>query len=515
MVMVPSGIQSTAPEWTLLGRARVSAIYDIEAVPPYAYALERGMVRVLDVRNPAAVREEGSLAIEGAPMRMAVRAPCLYLPSNDGPLGVVDISEPARPRWLGVFPEPTGTTGDVFEVAGGVAYLVRKEDKSRSLWLDVIGLARDPARPRRLGSVDLGVRVTWTGGYGGIARANGRAYLVVERPAGATNRSALAIVDASNPGTPRVERTALLPEGKRYIDIDVRGDLLFLLDSTPQKPNGLAIYRMRADGEPELVGEALTPEVFLPMDLVARGDVVYGTFKGGSILVTFDVSNPGSPTIADAYWQEDRWSAGLGMALAGDRLFVTGDNGPAPIFDVTAARTPRLLGRWEYQGGSAGEVMLDGTLAVVTNGMSGLVLVDVARRGAPARVGFLQGVQPGRSRSDFQWNIAMAARGSRLVVAHETKPAQVLDISHPGRPVVEGTFMPRRSSGGRARGRIAHRGGRPRAGPAGGSGPARGHRIERRDAPRPPDASGAVGRRPARLRHVHERGSRRRHTHRG
>jgi len=38
------------------------------AAPPFAYALERGMVRVLDVSGPAAVREVSLLAFEGARM---------------------------------------------------------------------------------------------------------------------------------------------------------------------------------------------------------------------------------------------------------------------------------------------------------------------------------------------------------------------------------------------------------------------------------------------------------------
>jgi hypothetical protein len=433
-----SGQRGPAPELTLIGRGRVSAVYDIEAVRPYAYALERGFLRVLDVRNPAAVREVGSLAIDGGPTRMALRAPFLYLTGN-GPLGVVDISQPTRPRWRGALPELTGALGDDFELAGDVAYLVRRDGGSRSLWLDVLDLASEPTRPRRRGSVDLGTR--FTNEYGGIAQANGRAFVIIERPAGVTNRSELVIVDARTPDTPRVERVVLLPEGKWYHDIDVQGDLLFLLDSSPQKPNGLAVYRVRADRDPELIGEALSPDLRIPIDLIAHGDVVYGTFKVGSMLVTFDVSNPSSPKIAVAYGQKDRWSAGLGMSLVGDRLYVTGDNAPAPIFDISVARTPRLLGRWEYDGGAITDVILNGQLAVLTS-FDGLFLYDVSNTGAPRRVGAHHGATPDRS-SNFQWNIVVAASGSRALVAYETLPAQLLDISHPTRPVAQGTFTPR------------------------------------------------------------------------
>jgi hypothetical protein len=438
-----SGQSGRDPGLTLVGRGRVSAIYDIEAAPPYAYALERGMVRVLDVRDPVAIREVSSLAFEGARPRMALRHPYLYLAGGGQPLGVIDVSDPVRPRWRGEIPELTGAPGDVFELAGDVAYLVKQvgpDGRGRPLRLDVVDVATDPAQPRRLGSVDLGARAT--GECGGVAQANGRAFVLVERPAGGANWSELVIVDATVPATPRVVRIVRFPAGKRYRDVDVRGDLLYLLDSSPQQPNGLAIYRVRDEGEPELVGEALGPDMRLPIDLIVRGDLVYGTFKVGSLLVTFDVSSPASPKIAHAYQQKDRWSAGLGMALVGDRLYVTGDGGPAPIFDVSAAAAPRLLGRWEYEGGSASDVIVDGALAVLNGTGGDLFFYDVSNPVVPARVGVYHGVPPGES-SAWQWNVVVAASGPRALVAFETLPAQVLDISHPDRPAAQGTFTPR------------------------------------------------------------------------
>lgn len=47
--------QGPTPPFELIGQGRVSAIYGFEAVPPYAYALERGFLNVVDFRNPAAV----------------------------------------------------------------------------------------------------------------------------------------------------------------------------------------------------------------------------------------------------------------------------------------------------------------------------------------------------------------------------------------------------------------------------------------------------------------------------
>src|SRR5688572_9882797 len=91
-------LQASVPSLSLVGHGRVSAVYDIEAAPPYAFALESGLLNVIDVRNPAAVREVGSLAFDRGRSRMAMRFPYLYLTGFSEPLGVVDISTPTKPR---------------------------------------------------------------------------------------------------------------------------------------------------------------------------------------------------------------------------------------------------------------------------------------------------------------------------------------------------------------------------------------------------------------------------------
>lgn len=433
---------NSASELTLVGRARVSAIYDIKAVPPYAYALERGVLRVLDVRDPAAVREVGSLEFERPRSRIALRYPYLYLAGFNQPLGVIDISRPTRPRWVAEYPDLGVTTNDGFELAGDSGYLIRREGDTGEtpLFLDVLDVGNNPDRPQRVGSLDLGVRVA--GEYGGIAHEDGRVFILVSRAVGGARRSRLIIVDARLPDKPRIERTMLLPEGKLYRDVEVRGDLLFLLQagSGQQQASGLAVYRMRAEGEPELLGEALSPKLSFPIDLIVQRDVVYATFKVG-IIAAFDVSIPRAPKIAHTYAQKGLWSAGLGMALADNRLYVAGDNGSSPILDVSEPRAPRLLGRWEYEGGSVSDVLLEGKLAILIS-FSDLLFFDVSDPRAPRLLGRHEGV-PSYDPNDWQWNMVAAARGSHVFVAYETIPAQLLDITNTARPLILGEFKPR------------------------------------------------------------------------
>ena len=430
-------------ELSLVGRGRVSAVYDVEVEPPYAYALERGILRVLDVRNPTAIHEVASLEIDRPRVRMALRHPYLYLTGFGNPLGVIDISNPMNPRWVAEFPEFFGQ-GDVFEIEGSTAYFVRGgrlRGDGQPLLLDVLDLGEDPARPRRIGSVELGVRVL--GEYGGIACVRGRAFVLVRNTMENVDQSQLIIVDVRVPTEPRIERRMFFPEGERYRDIEVEGDLIYLLrwGRWQRRDDGLAIYRLRQNEDPELLGESLTDAISSSIDLVVHGDVVYATFKIGAMLAAYDVSDPSNPNLC--YTHADPGASGLGLTLVNDRLYVTGDNEPMPIFDVSDSRMPRLLGRWNFEGGSVSDVVLDGDVAILSNYNGDLYLYDVENPRVPRRLARYHGYPPITSREEWQWNMVTAAKGSRVFVAYETIAAQVVDIRDPSRPVQLGTILPK------------------------------------------------------------------------
>jgi len=436
--------QVAAPGLTQIGRGRISAIYDVKADTRYLYALERGVVRVLDSRDPANLREVGAVEFNRPRSRMALHHPYVYLAGFNEPLGVANVADPIRPVWVGDRSEFPSTANDGLELVGDYLYLIRNGDRTSAgsaVLLDVIDVASNAARPKRLGTIDLGVRVL--GEYGGMAYASERLFVLVGRPVGTAATSRLLVIDTRQPALPRIERTFFLPEGKLYWDVDVRGDLVYMLqrESALGKPSGLAIYRMPRDRDLEFLGEALTTELAIPIDLIVLGDVVYASFKHGGMLGTFDVSNPRAPTLTDIYHPTGLWAAGLGMALIGDRLYVSGDNGPAPIFDVSVRRRPRLLGRYEFEGGSASDVLVEGDLGIVQS-FSDLILYDVANPAAPRRVGRFKGI-PSFDPKEFQFNVVVAAKGRRAFVTYETRAAQLVDLSDPHQPRVLSSFKPR------------------------------------------------------------------------
>ena len=120
---------------------------------------------------------------------------------------------------------------------------------------------------------------------------------------------------------------------------------------------------------------------------------------------------------------------------------MSGDNGPSPIFDVSAPHRPRLLGRYEFEGGNASAVLVERDLAIVTS-MSDLILYDVSNPAEPRRIGRYKGI-PSFDPKEFQFDVVVAAKGRRMLVSYETRPSQLVDVSVPALPRLLATFTPR------------------------------------------------------------------------
>ena len=429
----------------LVSRARVSAVYDIEVVPPYAYALERGILRVLDVSDPMAVREIAALELQQPMLRLALYYPYLYLTGWLGqPLVIIDISIPTQPIQVATLSDLAGIGPHGLEIAGKLAYVIRPSENdstsldpldNTNLVFEVLDLAK-PAHPQAIGSIDLGIQVAQRL-VGGIARMGEHIIALVS----VNPRNHLFLIDARIPDKPSIKRTILLPEGKNFADIGVVDDKLFFLQRRPRSNQGLVVYRMHEKDEPELLGECYDPRFQIPIELIVHEDAIYATFKGEVDLVTFDVSNPSEPKLASAYTIDDLWAAGLGMTLVDDHLFVAGDGGPSPIFDVSDPKAPSAVGQWNFEGGWVGDVMRQDSLAILTQVGGGYLIYDVSKPQAPQRLTRYQAASSA-GRDGWQWNVTAAVSNSRLLMVYETLPSELIDISNPTDPTVLGRFTP-------------------------------------------------------------------------
>jgi hypothetical protein len=439
----------TTSALALTGRARISAIYDLEVVGKYLYALENGVIRVMDARDPDNIKQIDSLVFALPRTRMHLRGSRMYLAGFGAPLGIVDVSIASKPRWIREDESLLPTAGRGFQIAGDVALMVRRvalevasvrlSPMRGHLFLDVLDLTSTPDAPRSVATVDLDVSAL--GEYGAVTYDEGRAYVLVSRPLGSSPQSQLIVVDVRQHKHPKIERRFTFPSGNSFRNLEVRHGLLYLARSSSRgaDTNGLVIYRL-GDTQPEYLGEATSRAIQAPIDLALRGDVVYMTTKGIPTLVTFNVSNPRRPRIVQMHGDYDDLTAGLGMAIGADRLYVTGDNGPFSIFDIRVPDAPRFLARWPFHGGAAMEVLLTRSTAIVT-GFPYLIFVDVSNPASAHRIGRHEAM-PSYWLEPWQNSMAAGVSGSTVVVAYESKPAEIIDASVPAKPRVVSTFEP-------------------------------------------------------------------------
>jgi hypothetical protein len=198
---------------------------------------------------------------------------------------------------------------------------------------------------------------------------------------------------------------------------------------------------MHEKDEPELLGECYDPRLLIPIEFIVHEDAIYATFKGEVDLVTFDVSNPSEPKLASTYTIDDLWAAGLGMTLVNDHLYVAGDGGPSPIFDVSDPKAPSVVGQWNFEGGWVGDVLRQDSLAILTQVGGGFLIYDVSKLQAPTRLARYQAASS-TSPEGWQWNVTAAVSNSRLLMVYETLPSELWDISNPTDPTVLGRFTP-------------------------------------------------------------------------
>ncbi|NOR15211.1 MAG: hypothetical protein GQ544_05870, partial [Candidatus Aminicenantes bacterium] len=420
-----------------VGHARISAVYDVEVAPPYAYALERRILHVLDIRDPKSVQEISSLEFDRARSRMALNFPYLYLYGFGQYLGIIDISKPERPIWVGEFPAITGILNDGFCQNKNNAYVVRI-DSTRSplpegtVLFEILDLKTNPKRPQQVASIDLNLE-TQNLQFAYIAHSADHAYVLVHtRP-----QVKIIVIDTGNPKNPQIENTFTLPQTTLCGDIKVRKDLLFLLESRPQ--SRILIYRISDVEELELLG-AHKLEAAFPVDMLFRDDVVYVSSSDGIFgqvhLSILNVKNPQEPRLIYSYKIRDIFAAGLGMALADDRLYLAGDAGPMPIFDVSQSDSPKFLGQWGFEGGRVDEVICGAEKMLVVNGGGNYTLFDIQD---PSHLHRLARTQS----KEWENALAVAFYGSKVILAYKKKPAQLLDLSQSKQPTIIARFETR------------------------------------------------------------------------
>jgi hypothetical protein len=430
-------------QMALVGHARLSAVYAVKARPPHAYALEAGLLYVLDVSKPSNVRVVSEMPFKLSRRDIAIYGDCLFLSGFASPLALADISQSDKPRWVAEFPELGGTLSHGVEISGDTLFAVNMPDWKNSWQSLIAGIPaalqvvdiHDPRHPVRLASMDLGVVLHMPEGVV-IAATKDHLHVLGRNAREDDSRSELIRVNVADPKQPFIERRDLLTQGKKYKAICVQEDMLYLIEMAPQ--HGLAIFQLHEDAAPTPISEVTDPSLWWGIEIIINQNYLYATFKGQDAnLATFDVSNPAQPQLVDKYSIEGFGAAGLGMDMVGGRLYVAGDWAPMPIFDLSLG-VPRFLGKWNYQGGWAKELVGNGSELYVVNWGDGLVAYDVRRPSAPKLKWRYNPVKI----SDTEQDLTLPRMwGKEVLLGFSSRPAELLDVGGP-KPKLVASYQP-------------------------------------------------------------------------
>ena len=390
-------------------------------------------LRVMDVSDPTAPREIGSLDTPGFVWSVAVSGNLALVADGNEGLRVIDVSDPTAPRETGFVDTPGSARG--VAVSGNLALVADARESLR-----VIDVS-DPATPREIGSVDT------PGSARGVA-VSGNLALVADA------REGLNVIDISDPTAPREIGSVDTPgsalgvavSGNMALVADVEGGLRVIDVSDPTAPRetgfvdtpgsavevavlgnqalvadsnaGLRVIDISDPRAPREIGSVDTPGS-------ARGVAVSGNLAlladGSEGLRVIDISDPTAPRETASV---DTPGSGQGVAVSGNLALVADGNLGLRVIDVSDPVAPRETGAVEMPG-SALDVAVSGNLALAAYGVKGLRVIDISDPTAPQVTAFMD--TPGSARG-------VTVSGNLALVADGNEGLRVIDISDPTAP---------------------------------------------------------------------------------
>jgi len=399
----------------------------LRAVQACAYvALGQGGLGVIDVSDPARPVVVGTHYASSYVSAVVVRGATLYV-SASGELGVMRIDDPAAPAEVGRYrpADPPGSVDKVIAVSGGIAYLIYHGGSGQAGGLRVVDVS-EPAAPFEVGAYRAGVPVR------DATMAGDRAHLLVGEGV-----PYLVIVDLSDPSHP----VPVGPAGTGAWSgqsLDVAGEILYLAARDAADDTGhLSILHVADPAHPAALGRI--EDLPLPITEIVAGDK-RAFLAAGDRLLAIDVSDPERPHFAGNYSLDVLPSVGKGIAVEGEHAFIAAGRDGLWVVDISDPTHPRVAGRLDTAG-HAWSVALWAGHAYVADEQGGLRAIDVRDPAHPLEAGHYD--VPGAS--VFFCDVAIhTARSTDRPYAYiaDALPGEtslrVVDLSDPAAPLPVG-----------------------------------------------------------------------------
>jgi hypothetical protein len=399
----------------------------------YAYALAGDVMLILDISNrysPVKVSEY-RLTYDNPPyfshyfagMDIHVQGDYAYVAENReyglddddySYFQVIDVSNPAKPKRVGEFPEKFGPDGEyptAIHVSGKYAYLLNAGN------LKIVDIFR-PGAPQLIGVCrDCGTCNLFEGD---VKVQGGYAYIA--------SGSVLEIVDISNPRAPSVaarygENFAYTRGETGVRAVFVEGNRAFLAASS----SGLRIIGVTRPETPVKQSVYDISGRVKGMDTDGRYLYLARQAKG---LQVIDTSRPASPVLVGASGTPlDAWD----VAVSGGYAYVASPKEGLSIFDLSNPAAPVKTGTWKPASGRDVKYLcVNGNMVCAATWFDGFYLVDVSDPSAPVEMGHW---------ASFAKYVGVAIHGDYVFFPNRyAGKMEVIDISDPSAPVRAGEY---------------------------------------------------------------------------
>ena len=271
----------------------------------YAYAtdINPGTLKIIDIRDPTAPIEKGTLSIGGAPGSVAILDNFAYVVVG-GNLQVVDVSDPATPALRGSLPIGSGS----FVVANN-NFVYAIDDASEEL--KIIDVS-DPNNPAVIGSLFI------NGGPSSMAVSGIFAYVLNKQS------DDLKIIDVSSLNVPTLRGS--LPIGNDPSAVAVSGSFAYVVDLGS---SDLKIIDISDPDIPALRGSL--PIGSGPISVAVSRSFAYVVDQFSLDLKIIDVSDPTAPIVVESLLTENFPTS---VAVSGSFVYVGGSSNGLKVIPI-------------------------------------------------------------------------------------------------------------------------------------------------------------------------------------
>ncbi len=382
----------------------------IDVQNTYAYVVcgedtDSGMLRIIDVQNPAEMKNKGTLNTSGTAQDIVVQGNYAYIADgSNGAVVIANISNPDSPstvRTIDLTQKNASAKAVDMYLTNNNLYVA--DDDAGFHRIDV----QDPANPGTHDFFDIEIPTTR------VYAANGVVYtLGINIFLGS---SSLYVIDPNSPAEPLGSidtpasnfafdsTTAYLAGNGTLTAVDV---------GTPSNPTATATY--------SALGNVY--------DVQIVGSIAYVTNNAASTFSAIDVSNTNAPRLLG---QVALPGMARGIHIAGTQAYVAIGSKGLQIINISNPSAPQLQGTVDTTD-SAYDVVVNGTYAYVANDDDGIAVIDVSNPDAPA---VEQNIDTaGEARGVF-------LHGNRLYVADREEGVHAYDVSNPAQPGKTTTYF--------------------------------------------------------------------------